>query len=226
MVMIEEAAPMDGVVEEAGSKMDVDAPVVKRTMEDMKNIGNREKLLIPVISRVLQSIVQRNDQLGLDKPVTAFHALKPPAVSLPDYLERVRKYSYCSPCSFVVALIYIDRLISKDPSIVVSSLNAHRLTLTAVLIASKFLDDFYYNNAYWAKVGGVSCTELNTLELELLFKLNFDLHVQTEEYLNYREELVAQGADANDGTFSPDASQPHILAAEREELVDTFCGAW
>ncbi len=61
-----------------------------------------------------------------------------------------------------------------------------------VLLASKFLDDFYYNNAYWARVGGVGTTELNTLELDMLAKLHFNLHVQTEEYLQYREELLLQ----------------------------------
>ena len=57
------------------------------------------------------------------------------------------------------------------------SLNVHRILLSSVMVAAKFLDDFYYSNEFWAKIGGVPNSELNTLELEFLFMTNFDLHV-------------------------------------------------
>mmetsp|Transcript_17709 Transcript_17709/g.41654 ORF Transcript_17709/g.41654 Transcript_17709/m.41654 type:complete len:224 (-) Transcript_17709:84-755(-) len=162
-----------------------------RDQAHMKTVGERERLLIPMLAHVLEALVLRNDKLGLDKNVTAFHALKTPAVTINDYVERIRKYSACSPCCFVVGLVFMDRYLQRNPAFVLSSLSVHRLLLTCVLLAAKFLDDFYYNNAFWAKVGGVPVLELNALELELLFKLNFDLHVTTEEYLRYRKTLLA-----------------------------------
>jgi hypothetical protein len=176
--------------------MDLDegqaAPLIVRTQRDMERIGEGERRLVPIIAAVLQNIVARNDGLGNDTVVTHFHAQRAPMVEINDYCERIVRYSQCSPCCFVVALIYIDRLLALEPTFFPSSLNIHRLTLTSVLLASKFLDDFYYNNAYWARVGGVGTTELNTLELDMLAKLHFNLHVQTEEYLQYREELLLQ----------------------------------
>ena len=59
------------------------------------------------------------------------------------------------------------------------------------MVAAKFLDDFYYSNEFWAKIGGVPNGELNTLELEFLFMTNFDLHVSRSVYDCYREELLA-----------------------------------
>lgn len=65
----------------------------------------------------------------------------------------------------------------------------HRLLVTSVMLAAKFFDDHYYNNAYYAKVGGVPYSEMNALEVEFLFMLNFDLFVTTETYKQYYDEL-------------------------------------
>ena len=44
------------------------------------------------------------------------------------------------------------------------------------MLAAKFFDDQYFNNAYYAKVGGVPTNEMNTLEVEFLFMSNFTLY--------------------------------------------------
>lgn len=58
------------------------------------------------------------------------------------------------------------------------------------MLAAKFFDDIYYNNNYYARIGGVSCTELNSLEIEFLFLINFNLFVTTENYQHYYNMLV------------------------------------
>jgi hypothetical protein len=57
------------------------------------------------------------------------------------------------------------------------------------LIAAKFLDDFFYNNAFYAKLGGISTQEMNALELEFLLYLGFSLKVSSETYLAYFAEM-------------------------------------
>ena len=76
-------------------------------------------------------------QKGLSK----FHALRPPAISIKDYLQRVAKYAACSGECFVLALVYIDRIIQSNPTFVVNSLNIHRLLITSIMLAAKFFDD-------------------------------------------------------------------------------------
>jgi hypothetical protein len=88
-----------------------------------------------------------------------------------------------------MALVYIDRLIAKG-GLELTSMNVHRVLITAVLLAAKFFDDQYYNNAYFAKVGGLPCNEINTLELEMLFYIGFSLHVPTDVYEKYFMELA------------------------------------
>ena len=55
----------------------------------------------------------------------------------------------------------------------------------------------YFNNAYYAKVGGVPCAEVNSLELEFLFSINFALHATTELY---ERELSASEAEWREQT--------------------------
>ncbi len=58
------------------------------------------------------------------------------------------------------------------------------------MVAAKFFDDQYFNNAYYAKVGGVPCIEMNALETELLFLLNFHLFVTSSEFAMYKSQLL------------------------------------
>eukprot|EP01052_Picozoa_sp_SAG31_P025445 SAG31_NODE_2230_length_6144_cov_3.629115_7_plen_148_part_00 len=83
----------------------------------------------------------------------------------------------------------------------------------SVMVAAKFFDDIYYDNAYYAKVrsprchrkhvlplpftvperlqvGGIPTTEMNSLELEFLFMINFTLNVTPEVYKQYETELT------------------------------------
>ena len=58
-------------------------------------------------------------------------------------------------------------------------------------MAAKFFDDAYYNNAYYAKVGGVLVSEMNGLEVDFLFRINFSLHVTPDIFGKYRAELLS-----------------------------------
>lgn len=58
-----------------------------------------------------------------------------------------------------------------------TSLTVHRLLITAVMLAAKLMDDKYYNNAYYAKIGGVAVGELNCMELDMLRLLDYRIVV-------------------------------------------------
>lgn len=110
-----------------------------------------------ILSSVLEKLVARNDRLvdgwnqqldgmspgltRLGKSLNVFHGVRAPGISILKYLERLYKYTSCSPSCFVVGYVYIDRLLHKHPDSLVVSLNVHRLLVTSVMIASKMLDD-------------------------------------------------------------------------------------
>ncbi|GKY93336.1 hypothetical protein MPSEU_000301200 [Mayamaea pseudoterrestris] len=151
--------------------------------------------LCRVLANVLDRLVQANGHLARLDPgqVTRFHAMKAPGITVQAYLERIHKYASCSNECFVLALIYIDRLIQRS-NFLLTELNVHRVVITAVLLAAKFFDDAYYNNAYYAKVGGVLVSEMNGLEVDFLFRINFSLHVASDVFSKYRGELMVHSS--------------------------------
>lgn len=46
-----------------------------------------------------------------------------------------------------------------------------------------------YNNAYYAKIGGITTEEMNLLELDFLFGIGFQLNVTLSTYNNYCSSL-------------------------------------
>lgn len=157
----------------------------------MKINPERREKLVTVLSDVLNRLCDRNDRFIVNTtPITRFHALRPPQITVKYYLQRIGKYSNCSEECFVLALIYIDRLIRTNTSFLVNSLNVHRLLITSMMLAAKFFDDQYFNNAYFGKVGGVTCKEINLLEIEFLFMINFNLFVAAGTFKTYNERLM------------------------------------
>ncbi|CAN6461133.1 unnamed protein product [Victoria cruziana] len=156
------------------------------------------------LSSLLQRVAEANDSsdAALTSPtspldsvppppqrVSVFHGLCKPVISIQSYLERIFRYANCSPSCFIVAYIYLDRFVSRQPAIPITSYNVHRLLITSVLVAAKFMDDLYYNNAYYAKVGGICTQEMNCLEIDFLFGIGFQLNVTPSTFHAYCKYL-------------------------------------
>lgn len=131
-----------------------------------------------------------------ERRMTDFHATRVPTISIRDYVGRIFKFFRCSGACYILALIYIDRLLKKHPDIMFSPLSSHRLVLTSMLVAAKFHDDVFYSNAYYAKIGGLKVPELNALEAQFIKMLDWKFQVQAEEYDVYCSccQRAAQGA--------------------------------
>lgn len=91
----------------------------------------------------------------------------------------------------VAALALIDRLQTLHPQLTINSRNGHRLYLTALLISSKYLEDLYYSNKYFAKISGLcNIDEMNELELTMLELLDFQLKIPEAKYNWYVKNLA------------------------------------
>merc|ERR1712232_1205306 len=84
-----------------------------------------------------------------------------------------------------MALVYIDRVGKVSPVDGLCELSAHRLLITAAMLAAKSHDDKYYSNRIYAKVGGIQTKEANQLEVRMLKLLGWNTHVSPEEFRQY-----------------------------------------
>ncbi|XP_073525907.1 uncharacterized protein [Phyllobates terribilis] len=159
------------------------------------DIQNTAPRLIGFLSTLLERLAESNERRreqaspAMQNP-TAFHGVTLPSISIRSYLERIFRYANCSESCYLVAYVYLDRLAQRQPMVgAVDSLNIHRLLITSVLIAAKFMDDMYYNNAYYARIGGISTKEMNFLEVEFLFGLGFRLNISPSTFHGYNDYL-------------------------------------
>ena len=147
------------------------------------------KNLLKEISEILTSIIQNNRKNRNGKndnsPFVHEHA---PKISIFDYLLRIQKYSNIENSSFIIALIYIDRICTKK-RIILTKYNIHRILFTAILIAAKYNEDIIYDNLYYSKIAGVEIKELLVLENTFLNYIDFDLFISNDIYKQYSEYL-------------------------------------
>ncbi|KAJ8537142.1 hypothetical protein K7X08_035543 [Anisodus acutangulus] len=163
-------------------------------MAEKESCDQEMPRVINFMASVLERVAETNDlsrRFSAQK-ISMFHGLTRPTISVLSYLERIFKYANCSPSCFIVAYIYLDRFSQKQPLLPINSFNVHRLLITSVLVSAKFMDDIFYNNAYYAKVGGVSTTEMNLLEVDFLFGIGFQLNVTPSTFHTYYSYLQTE----------------------------------
>ena len=147
------------------------------------------KSLLKEISDTLTSIILNNKKNKNGKkdnsPFVHEHA---PKISIFDYLLRIQKYSNIENSTFIIALIYIDRICEKK-KIILTKYNIHRILFTSILIATKYNEDIIYDNLFYSKIAGVTIKELLILENYFLNIIDFDLFVSEDIYQKYSEYL-------------------------------------
>ncbi|RKP05150.1 cyclin-domain-containing protein, partial [Thamnocephalis sphaerospora] len=152
--------------------------------------------LASCLAHILDRLVAYNDRIPLDPSrLTRFHSRAAPAISINDYLARIVRYTSLETACLLSILLYIDRVCAAHPTFTIASLTVHRFIIAAVTVSAKAICDTYCTNAHYAKVGGVSCTELNALELELLRMVEWRLFCQKDTLQRYYVNLVQQHPD-------------------------------
>lgn len=114
-------------------------------ISDLRKGSQEPPRVLSTISSLLERTVQRNDKALNNasrkmETVTIFHGMRPPALGIRQYIDRIFRYASCSPSCFVLAHLYIERFLEK-PGLYLTSLNVHRLLITSVVVAAKFIDD-------------------------------------------------------------------------------------
>ena len=104
--------------------------------------------------------------------------------SLMTFLTKLVKYTNVYTGTLMATLIYLQKLKSRLPK------NAHglpctrhRILLSCLILSSKFHNDSSPKNKHWAKYtdGLFNVKDINLMERQLIFLLNWDLKVSNEE---------------------------------------------
>nr|XP_043626602.1 cyclin-U2-1-like [Erigeron canadensis] len=152
------------------------ASLIERTLARNERIGRKCDLI---------SVKQQYGSSKTSRRVRVFDCNETPDMTIQSYLERIFRYTRAGPSVYVVAYVYIDRFCRSLPEFRITAHNVHRLLITTIMVASKYVEDMNYRNSYFARVGGITTKEMNTLELEFLFLMNFKMHVNVSVFESY-----------------------------------------
>ncbi|PPJ50957.1 hypothetical protein CBER1_06521 [Cercospora berteroae] len=168
-----------------------------------------------LVSNMLMELIRINDQIPLrDGRLTRFHSRAPPGISVSDYLQRLIQHATLSPPILLSMVYYIDRLCTMYPAFTINSLTVHRFLITAATVAAKGLSDSFWTNPTYARIGGIPVSELATLELELLQRVDWKIVPKPETLEEYYRSLVerTEGYVMEAGSSGSDSSS--ILSSE------------
>ena len=120
-----------------------------------------------------------------------------PPVSARDYMMRLHRYAKCSESTLVIALIYLERVLTtyrrECPAFQFTPRNIHRYIIGAVVVAFKWHEDKTYLNTIYASVAGVSLAEINNLEISVLLELKWATFVDASEFESFLDRCEDMG---------------------------------
>lgn len=94
---------------------------------------------------------------------------------------RIAGYCRLSDQTLVASLVLLNRVLTENSRLTLSSRTIHKLLLCTSLVSAKVVEDRCCSNKAFAEAGGVAVKELNMLEREILHLLDHSLFVDPEE---------------------------------------------
>ena len=163
---------------------------IKKTLYYGKNKGSKEVMECPSLPMT---------EVTVEMFERAFETVSKQTTTIPDdiethgstdslnmrYAASVSSKACISPCCVVLALIYMERLKSKNPDYL-KSVSSCDIFLVSMMIASKYLfDDGETEEVFndeWAVSGSIDLKILNQLEIGFLTAIDWELHVYPEDF--------------------------------------------
>ncbi|KAL2237903.1 UNVERIFIED_CONTAM: Cyclin-U2-2 [Sesamum indicum] len=143
-------------------------------------------------------------------------------VTTPVQQDEVIVNEDCPPVSQPEVVSQHETDDSFYPEFRIGARNVHRLLITTIMVASKYVEDMNYINSYFAHVGGLTTNELNKLEVEFLFLMKFKLHVNMSVYESYcchlEREVSISGGYQIERTLRLYDLNKHTLLVSRDAM--------
>ncbi|XP_060811866.1 protein CNPPD1 [Bombus pascuorum] len=169
-----------------------------KTPSKLKTIGNHDEFLNRISKSLYYSKLPVTECLSL--PVTELAAELFNEVKGGYTLERldveeasrISRNACVSPCSLVLALLYLERLKDCNPEYL-QQVAPSELFLVTLMVASKFLNDEGEDdevfNTEWALSADLTVLQINQLEKDFLKAIDWTVFVHNQEFWERLQKL-------------------------------------
>ena len=133
-------------------------------------------------------------------PQHAASSREPALPSVEEFITSIVERSHVQTATLMTSLVYLSRLRSRLPPVAKGMrCTVHRIFLASLILAAKNLNDSSPKNKHWARYSavrgyenfGFSITEVNLMEKQLLFLLDWDLRISNEDLHFHFEPFLA-----------------------------------
>jgi len=129
-----------------------------------------------------------------------------PTTRFRKWVVRLLSTSQVTQHVVLLALLYIYRLKSYNPTVKGNPGSEYRLLTAALMLGNKFFDENTYTNKTWAEVSGISVREVHVMEIEFLSNMRYSLYTSEAAWKEWHIKLGKFDSYINRAIRIPDAA--------------------
>lgn len=156
----------------------------------------------------------------IDMARSVLNSKSPVHPDLRKYVSQVLSSTRLPSSTIILGLYYLAKrmtLLSANGTFNHGSGQVYRMLTIGLLLGSKFLDDNTFQNRSWSEVSNIPVSELNTLEVEWLTAIRWNMHIDPEDpegFMLWRQQwqsfLVNRAGTKIERSLAQSLKQTHL----------------